>query len=260
MKWSTSVSLMFREHPIAQRLQAARDAGFDGVEIQVLGESSADDWVNARQAAGIDVALVNVGMGDFLSGGPGLSGVPDREAEFRIEAEHTLNTARRLACCNVHVGPSRIPVGQTRAACLEVLVANLEWLRPKADEAGVRLLLEPLNRQETPNVLLGTVDEAVGLISERLQGRVGLQFDVYHVVLNGEDPVVALKRVLPQVWHVQFSDVPGRKAPGLGSIDFVSFFQTLKQSGYSGWCGAEYFAMSDTTSTLAWLPQFKALA
>ena len=148
MKWSTSVSLMFREHPIAQRLQAARDAGFDGVEIQVLGESSADDWVNARQAAGIDVALVNVGMGDFLSGGPGLSGVPDREAEFRIEAEHTLNTARRLACCNVHVGPSRIPVGQTRAACLEVLVANLEWLRPKADEAGVRLLLEPLNRQE----------------------------------------------------------------------------------------------------------------
>lgn len=254
MKWSTSISMMFREHPMAQRFQAARDAGFDGVEIQVLAEGQPAEMAAAAQAAGIEVALVNVGMGDFLAGGAGLSGVPGREAEFRAEAERTLATACLLGCRHVHVGPSRVPEGQSREACLAVLVANLEHLLPAADEAGIRLLVEPLNRTDVPTALLGHIDEGAALIAGPLRGRVGLQFDVYHVVMNGDDPVAALQRVGEQVAHVQFSDVPGRKAPGAGTIDLARFFSALARSGYVGWAGAEYFALSDTVGTLGWMP------
>lgn len=260
MKWSTSVSLMFREHPIARRLQAARDAGFDGVEIQVLAEGPVDDWVNARQAAGIDVALINVDMGDFLNGGPGLSGVPARVEGFRAASQAALATAARLGCTHVHLGPSRIAEGESRQACLDTLVANVHWLMPMAQVAGINLLLEPLNRVETPTALLGHVDEAAELISGPLAGMAKLQFDVYHVAMNGEDPVAALQRVLAHVAHVQFSDMPGRKPPGAGTLDFPRFFEALRHSGYDGWCGAEYLAPVGAAATLAWLPELRAIA
>ncbi|MBE0546734.1 MAG: TIM barrel protein [Rubrivivax sp.] len=260
MQWSTSVSMMFREHAVAQRLKAARDAGFDGVEIQMLAEAPADVWVQARETAGIAVALLNVDMGGFLGGGAGLSGVPGREEAFRTAALAALDTATRLGCRHVHVGPSRVPEGGDRQACLDTLVANLHWLAPRAQASGIRLLLEPLNRTETPTALLGHLDDAVALLEGPLADLAALQFDVYHVAMNGEDPVAALQRMRPHVAHVQFSDLPGRKPPGTGTLDFVRFFQALKRSGYDGWCGAEYLAPTGAAATLGWWPELRAAA
>jgi hydroxypyruvate isomerase len=261
MKWSTSVSMMFREHALPQRLQAASDAGFEGVEIQMLAEAPALQWVQARKAAGIEVALVNVDMGDFLGNGAGLSGVPGREAAFRAAAQQTLATAQTLGCRHVHIGPSRVPEGVTREACLQTLVANLMHVLPAAEAVGVRLLLEPLNRIESPTVLIGKVGEAAALLKSLTLSadRVGIQFDVYHVVMDGADPVAALEQVQTQVAHVQFSDAPGRKPPGGGTIDFVRFLKALKATGYEGWCGAEYMAPVGAAATLGWLPGFKSL-
>lgn len=259
IRFSTSVSMMFREHGVQERLCAARDAGFEGVEIQMHAEAPTQAWVASREAAGIDVALINVDMGDFLGGGLGLSGVPGREEAFRAAAEQTLQLAKALGCRHVHVGPSRVPEGTPREACIETLMANLEHMLPQADALGIRLLLEPLNRVETPTVLLADVEEAARLMGSRLAGRVGLQFDVYHVVLSGADPAEALMRVRPNVAHVQFSDAPGRKPPGGGQVDFRRFLQTLKASGYDGWCAAEYFAPMGAAATLEWLPEFRSL-
>jgi hydroxypyruvate isomerase len=261
MKWSASVSMMFREHALPQRLQAARDAGFEGVEIQMLAEAPVLQWVQAREAAGIEVALVNVDMGDFLGNGAGLSGVPGREAAFRAAAQQTLATAQALGCRHVHVGPSRVPDGAKRETCLQTLVANLMHVLPAAEAVGVRLLLEPLNRIESPTVLLGKVDEAAALLKSLpvAADRVGIQFDVYHVVMNGADPVAALEQVRTQVAHVQFSDAPGRRPPGGGTIDFGRFLKALKATGYDGWCGAEYMAPVGAAATLGWLPGFKSL-
>jgi hydroxypyruvate isomerase len=250
--------MMFREHAVAQRLRAARDAGFDGVEIQMLAEAPADAWVQAREAAGIAVALLNVDMGDFLSGGAGLSGVPGREEAFRTAALVALDTATQLGCKHVHVGPSRVPEGSELLACRDTLAANIQWLAPQAQAVGIRLLLEPLNRQETPTALLRHLDDAVALLQGPLAGLAALQFDVYHVAMNGEDPVSALQRVRLHVAHVQFSDMPGRKPPGTGTLGFVHFFQALHQSGYDGWCGAEYFAPTGAAETLGWLPEMRA--
>jgi hydroxypyruvate isomerase len=260
MKFSTSISMMFREFPIAQRFQAARDAGFEGVEIQVHAEGQPAEMAAAAKAADIEVALINVGMGDFLAGGAGLSGVPGREEEFHTEAVRTLRLAQLLGCRHVHVGPSRVPPGYSREACLDVLAANLERILPVADEAAIRLLVEPLNRIDTPTALLAHIDDGAALIGGRLRGRVGLQFDLYHVATNGDDPVAALQRLHALVAHVQFSDAPGRKPPGAGTIDFARFFAALVAGHYTGWVGAEYPAGADTVATLGWLPALRRAA
>ena len=45
--FSTSISFMFRELPILERFAAAKAAGFQGVEIQVLDEGDPADMARA---------------------------------------------------------------------------------------------------------------------------------------------------------------------------------------------------------------------
>jgi hydroxypyruvate isomerase len=262
LRFSTSISLLFRELPISERFGAARRAGFAGVEIQVLAEGEPTQMAAAAQAAGVEVVLVNVGMGDYLGGGPGLSGVPGREQTFRAELERTLAAARLLRARFVHLGPSRVPDGVSREACLASYRSNLDaaLAMRAATAAEAELLIEPMNRVEAPTALIGDIDVGAVLLRDGYAGHIGLQFDVYHVAMNGYDVLDRYRAHRDLVRHVQFSDVPGRGEPGSGQLDFPALFRGLGEAGYDGWLGAEYFARRPTPETLAWFEPYKQSA
>ena len=258
-RFSASVSLMFREEPLLDRFAAARQAGFDGVEIQFLAEGDPADMAVAAQEAGIDVVLINVGMGDYLVGGAGLSGVPGREAGFAEEFGKALEAARLMRARFVHVGPSRIPEGIPREACLAAYRANLDaaLAMHAAQGSEAALLIEPMNRVEAPTALINDIDDGAALLRDGYAGRIGLQFDIYHVAMNGHDVLDRFRAHRNLVRHVQFSDVPGRQEPGAGQLDFPALFAGLEAAGYEGWYGAEYMPRRPTTDTLAWLPTLR---
>lgn len=261
-KLSTSVSMMFREFALLERFAQAKAAGFAGVEIQVLAEGDPAAMAAAARTAGVDVVLINVGMGDYLAGGAGLSGVPGREPLFRAELDAALAAADALNARYVHLGPSRIPEGSDRAQCMDAYRANIDYaLEQSSRRAGARrLLIEPMNRVETPNALINDVEQGASLIRAQYQGAIGLLFDIYHVAMNGDEPVEAYERVGALVEHVQFSDTPGRQQPGAGTLDFGRIFSGLERAGYQGWFGAEYMPRAPTLETLNWLPRLSAHA
>ena len=262
MHFSTSVSLMFREYPLEERFAAARQAGFEGVEIQFLAEGNPEHMAAAAQAAGIEVVLVNVGMGDYLVGGPGLSGVPGREAAFLEEFGKALEAARLMRARFVHLGPSRIPQGVAREACLDTYRANLDAALALHAECGsqAELLIEPMNRVEAPTALINDIDDGAALLRDGYAGRIGLQFDIYHVAMNGHDVLDRYRAHHDLVRHVQFSDIPGRQEPGAGTLDFPTLFSGLREAGYEGWFGAEYMPRRPTIDTLAWFERYRTSA
>lgn len=259
VRLSTSVSLMFRELPVLDRFAAARRAGFEGVEIQALEEGEPTALAEAAQGVGAEVVLVNVGLGDLRTGGPGLSGVPGREAAFRESLSQTLDAARILGAGLIHLGPSRIPPGSSRAACLEVYRRNVELAVAMAANHPSRLVIEPLNTVDSPTILLADFAEAAALIRAVGSERLGLQFDIYHAAMNGLDVLAAFREALPLIRHIQFSDAPGRHEPGTGRIDFPAIFAAVSESSYSGWIGAEYQPMTTTAASFGWLEPLGAL-
>jgi hydroxypyruvate isomerase len=256
-KFSTSISFMFRELPLLDRFAAAKAAGFDGVEIQVLGEGNPGEMARAARAAGIPVVLINVDLGDYLQGGAGLSGVPGKEATFRAAANQAFAAALRLGADFVHLGPSRVPDGVPRERCLETYIANAEAALKMAKDAPFQLLLEPMNWVDAPTGLFTDVDEAADMLRGALGSRMGLLFDLYHLTMAGTDPVAAAARHRDLIRHIQFSDAPGRHEPGTGSIDFAAAFAALEAAGYVGGFGAEYFPSRPTGETLGWLDRFR---
>jgi hydroxypyruvate isomerase len=196
-------------------------------------------------------------MGDYLSGGLGLSGVPGCETAFREAAGRAFDTAELLGAKFVHLGPSRIPASASRAQCLDVYAANAEAALAMAEGRPFRLLLEPMNPVDAPTALFTRLDDAVSMLRDRLGGRIGLLFDLYHLTMAGDDPVAAASLHRDLVGHVQFSDAPGRHEPGTGRIDFAAAFAALENAGYTGKYGAEYFPSRATRETLGWVQKLK---
>ena len=248
---------MFRELPALERFAAARKAGFEKVEIQVL-EAVPADMLRETELAGVSVHLLNVGMGDFIKGGPGLIGVPGREADFLGEVGKALSVAKALDISLVHLGPGRIPPGTTRQASLVAMKNNIAAAIAAAGESEVTLLLEPLNVPDMPDVLMGNLDEAAEMIRIEFAGRLWLMFDIYHVVRNGQDVLESYRRNKDLIKHIQFSDAPGRHEPGTGNIDFQSVFSGIEAEGYTGYFGAEYLPSKPTGETLSWMNSLRA--
>ena len=76
--------------------------------------------------------------------------------------------------------------------------------------------------------------------------------DLYHLAMMGEDLTTVLAS--PYIAHVQIADVPGRGAPGTGTVDFEALFAQLADQGYPGYVGCEYRHNDTATTpeTFAW--------
>ena len=79
--------------------------------------------------------------------------------------------------------------------------------------------------------------------------------DLYHLAMMGEDLAVTLSAHRDRIAHVQVADVPGRGAPGTGTLDFEPLFAQLAAQGYAGSIGLEYLPAdpADSSTSFGWL-------
>lgn len=255
MRWSAHISWLFAELPYAERVGAARRAGFSAIESAWPAESGGDGDALARAVAehGVDVVLLNAAGGDVAAGERGFVNDSSRREEADAAFAAAVELARRVGApsVNLHVGRALpdVPEARQRAA----VVAALRAFARVAAGDGLRLLLEPVNAIESPGFLAPTPDAAVALIEETGADELGLLLDIYHVARAGDDPLAAIARHGERIAHVQVSDWPGRGAPGSGSLDFDAILDALAASGYRGAVGLEYDARGQTEATLATL-------
>ena len=254
LKFSANISVLFRELPLLERFAAARESGFGAVEIQVPYEAPAAALAAAAQAAGIPVVLINAPMGPDRS--PGMACRPEHRALFRAELDRAVEYATTLAvpCVNVLAGRA---AADERADCLAQLSENLALAATALAAAGARVLLEPINALDVPDYCVPSFELAARILAS-LEGRAGMQFDIYHAARLGLAPEAAFEQHAHLVTHVQFADAPGRHEPGNGTLPFEHIFGAIERSGYRGWLGAEYHPSGATVASLGWLRQYAA--
>ena len=79
--------------------------------------------------------------------------------------------------------------------------------------AGIDLLLEPIDRRDMPGYFLSDFAIAEALIAELGLPNLKLQFDIYHRQILHGDVTMALRRLMPMIGHVQIASVPARNEP-----------------------------------------------
>jgi hydroxypyruvate isomerase len=65
-----------------------------------------------------------------------------------------------------------------------------------------------------------------------------------------------IERLLPRIGHMQVADVPGRREPGSGELNFGFLLSHIDRLGYSGWIGCEYNPAAGTVEGLKWAKSY----
>ncbi|MGC4896684.1 sugar phosphate isomerase/epimerase family protein [Micromonospora sp. DT31] len=117
-----------------------------------------------------------------------------------------------------------------------VLVDALGELGEHARAEGVTLFLEPLNRYE--DHMVNRLDQAVELCRAVGSPAVRVLADTYHMNIEEDDPLAALRAAAPYLGHVQVSD-SNRHQPGAGHLDWTALLAALDDVAYPGWLAVE---------------------
>jgi hydroxypyruvate isomerase len=260
-RFDVNCSILFTELPTARRADAARAAGFSGVEFwwpwaaMTPSGAEADAFVASIAEAGVALVSLNFHTGDMAAGERGIVSNPSRVHDFRENVAAAVEIARRTGCTRLNAPYGlRVP-GADVAEQDAVAVENLAFAAAAADKAGASVLIESINSVDIPGFPVDTSGKALEVIAKVGLPNVGLLADLYHLAKMGEDVADVLSRHRDSILHVQVADPPDRGAPGTGTLDFEPLFRQLAAQGYDGWVGLEYVPSdpADSSTSFGWL-------
>ena len=252
-KFAANLTMLFNEVGFLDRFDGAARAGFKGVEYlfpypyekTVIEERL--HWYEMTQV------LFNLPAGDWDAGERGIACDPDRVGEFQDGVGTAIEYATALKCerlnCLAGIAPPAVEPDKLR----DTFVSNLKFAAPKLQEAGVKLLIEPINTRDIPGFYLTHTAQARSIIEEVGSDNLGLQYDVYHMQIMEGDLAPTIEANLDLIEHFQVADTPGRNEPGTGEINYGFIFDFIDRNGYEGWIGCEYKPADTTEAGLDWV-------
>jgi hydroxypyruvate isomerase len=251
-KFAANLTMLFNEVPFLDRFELAARAGFEAVEFLFPYTFDASDIRARLDAHGLKLVLHNLPAGDWESGERGIACLAGREEEFRSGVAQGIEYALALGVPQLNCLAGKAPAGADRAALKRTLVSNLHYAAEKFDQAGLRLLIEPINTYDIPGFFVDRTALALELIDAGGAKNVFVQYDVYHAQRTEGELAATRNRHLARIGHVQIADNPGRHEPGSGEINYRFLFAHLDRIGYDGWVGCEYKPAADTAAGLGW--------
>jgi hydroxypyruvate isomerase len=250
-RFCANLTLLFNEHPFIDRFVAAANAGFSGVEYLFPYDYDKDQLAAQLRKHRLTQVLHNLPAGDWNNGERGIGCHPDRVGEFQDGVGKAIEYARALQCKQVNCLAgicADAPPERQRAA----FVANLKFAAMKLKEAGIKLLIEPINTRDIPGFFLTRSSQALDIIREVGSDNLFLQYDIYHMQVMEGDLARTIEANLGRIAHLQVADNPGRHEPGTGEINYPFLFKKLDEIGYQGWIGCEYKPKTTTLEGLDW--------
>ena len=232
----------------ADDVRAYAAAGADGIGVWELklGDGPDGEALEQLAASGLGSATAVPTVPSILPL-PLLPGPEDPEERIDLlcESVHRLAAFQPSAVlCFTGPAGARDP-DEARATAVD----GLQQVAREAEIAGVRLALEPFQREGTEDwSLINTLDEAAELAGEVGGDAVGIQFDVWHL-WNSADVLEEIPRHARLIAGVHVNDWreptrgwADRVLPGDGAADLPAILGVLEDVGWEGFYDLEIFS------------------
>lgn len=221
----------------------AAELGFTAVELPMTVPTVSDKLAAELRDTGLAVTLcAALGPGRDLS---------NEDAAVRSATMDYLTACLKTGAelgASVFCGPLYTGGGKRhwlsedeKKAEWERAVTGIQALSAIAEDCGVALSLEPLNRYRTS--VCNTAGQVLEMVSDIDRANVGLHYDTYHACLEEKDLPVSLENALKsgKVNHFH-ACANNRGAPGQGVIPWDAVMDLLVKYQYPGHITMETFA------------------
>ena len=232
------------EHiPLVKKI---KEWGFDGVELPMFSVDGSPWTIYAELLEDLDLGASAVAV---LPQDSSLIGESKEERQRAIDflkgcIDSCVEVGAHTLC-----GPVYHPVGKLAgrgrtpdewSRCIE----GLKTVGIHAQEAGVTVAVEPLNRFET--YFLNSQADGAALAKAVGVPSVGVLYDTFHANIEEKGVADAIDAVGPHIALVHIS-ANDRATPGEDHVHWRETFDALKKTGYNGWLVIEAFG--------EWLPE-----
>ncbi|MFE6971331.1 sugar phosphate isomerase/epimerase family protein [Isoptericola sp. NPDC057653] len=222
----------FDDEGLRTAFRGTAEAGFELIELPMFAPRGWNVGLTRSLAEEYGLAVTaSLGLTDDVNISSADTAVVSRgEAHLTavLEVLHDLGASH---LCGVVYGPMKKHSRPATEAEVRAGQDALRRLAGRADDLGIRLGLEIVNRYETN--ILNTAAQGLRYVDEVGADNVGVHLDTYHMNIEESGlfaPVLDAARHLEYV-HVGESH---RGYLGTGTVDFPSFFRALRHVGYDG--------------------------
>ncbi len=249
MKLSQSTFVYFN-YPLKEAVTRIAEAGYQGVEVwggrphayrNDLTEAELKDIRSLIEDKGVEVSAFIPAQFRYPTS------LVNPKEKIRKDSinyiKESFNTAIALGTHKVTVCPGHTLYGQSLEDAWQLLRESLKMLVEHAQKQDIILLLEPAHRMETDLVI--TVDDALKIIKEIRNNRIGIVLDTGHAAINKESLKDCVKKLNESkfIFHIHIDDNDGlvdeHLIPGRGKIKFTPFLKELKKVNYQGFLTVE---------------------
>ena len=242
MKSSVCIEMIFTEVPFMERIIKAAEAGFDAIEFWNWDNKDLPAIKAAVAEAGIGIASFQANLGGTLIHPEQREGFVNSIAQSLAKAHEVgspglfLLTDELAEDRSVRFQYPELTPEDKYASVLE----GLKLIAPLAEDAGVTLVLEPLNSKvDHVGYFLDNSAAGFELVRAVDSPRIKVLYDIYHMQIMEGNIIETLAGNLDVIGHVHVADVPGRHEPGTGELNYANILKALREAGYDKYLGFE---------------------
>ena len=248
---SICLEMFYEDEPFPDRIDRVAALGFDAVEFWTWKDKDLEAVEGRLEEH--DLALSNLAEITEQSAPEALDlamADPEQRAAAVEDIEESIEVAQRLDCpfLTVHLGPEQeLPYDRM----YESVAEGLSTVAAAAEDAGVTILLEPLNwAVDHEGYFLEQSQTAYDLVDDVDSPALGVLFDIYHQQITEGNIISNLRQNTAYIDHVHVADVPGRHEPGTGELNYPNILDALEDAGYDGYVGFEFTPQSASRTAL----------
>ena len=221
---------MFEAHagkdPLDQ-LRFMADVGFTAFEDNGLMKRP----IEVQEGIGKTLAKLNMTMGVFvLDAGDNwkisyATGKPEFKERFIKACHEAVDVAKRVDAQWMTAVPGfferTLPIGVQTGHVIDILKQGADILAPHK----LTMVLEPLS--DNPDLFLRTSDQTYMICRAVGSPACKILFDMYHMQRNEGRVIDHIDWTWDEIAYFQIGDVPGRKEPGTGEMNYRNIFKHI---------------------------------
>lgn len=168
----------------------------------------------------------------------------DEERHWRIEyTKDAIDLAQAVDAPSICVATGRPLPGTLPEEARMYLQDSLDEILTYAEQKGVNVGIE-----FEPELLIESTEETLTLIQEVDRSSLGVNLDIGHAAVYGEDPIEMIHQAAGHLTGLHLEDIVGgirgkhyHRIPGEGDLDFRGIFDALDDIGYNGYATLELY-------------------
>lgn len=224
-----------------RQLEIFAEAGFTAFEYNGLPSRTPQQCEELRKK----MDSLKLSMGTFVinRGGWRPTAMPDRAPhrmfleDVRRGVELHRIVENEVATVTSGLAVQNLTFEQQTRNCVDVLKRAAEIV----EESKLTLVLEPLNlKVDHAGYFVVYCEHAAEIVGQVNHPQVKILFDMYHQQVSEGNIINNINSYFDFIGYFQTGDVPGRKEPGTGEMNYQNIFKAVHARGYKGIIGLEH--------------------